>query len=108
MVLVIIHGLFLPPTYSGVQALRLLLPEAKSACHPSLAGVVGGGGDRGAQCKILISKSMKPLHRQFREKLLPHPPPSPGIFKGMTGSDGENRPGKGLVCGPGDLEPLGA
>ena len=69
---------------------------------------MGGGGDRGAQCKILISKSMKPLHRQFREKLLPHPPPSPGIFKGMTGSDGENRPGKGLVCGPGDLEPLGA
>ena len=107
MVLVIIHGLFLPPTYSGVQALRLLLPEAKSACHPSLAGWVGWGA-RGAQCKILISKSMRPLHRQFREKLCPHPPPSPGIFKGMTGSDGENRPGKGLVCGPGDLEPLGA
>lgn len=25
----------------------------------------------------------------------------------MTGSDGENRSGKGLVCEPGDLEPLG-
>lgn len=25
----------------------------------------------------------------------------------MTGSDGENRSGKGLVCEPGDLEALG-
>ena len=25
----------------------------------------------------------------------------------MTGSDGETRSGKGLVCEPGDLEPLG-
>lgn len=35
-------------------------------------------------------------------------PPSPGIFKGMTVSDSENRPGKELVGSQGDLEPLGA